>query len=115
MSLKRPISLPERRVSRCERVPTETGHTFFLHCGFDLDGAVREIFVDCRRASSELAKMLIDQAMGISYRLQYGPRLTDLTPRSETMRVILDRAIIIERECAAEVIEEYRAAGLVTA
>lgn len=115
MTGKRPISLPERRVSRCERVSTPEGRTFFVHCGFDWDGKVREIFVDCRQASSEMARMLADQAIGLSYRMQYGVRLAELTPRSETMQLILERAVAIERECAAEVIAEYQAAGLVAA
>lgn len=112
---KRPIELPGRRISRCERIALETGHTFFLHCGFDLDGSVREIFVSSRKATSELAKMLADQAIAISYRLQYGPRLADLEVRSDAMRTFIDRAIVIERECAAEVIAQYAAAGLVSA
>lgn len=105
---KRPIQLPARRVSRGERVALESGHTLFVHCGFDVDGVVREIFISTRRANSEFAQMLTDQAMGISYRLQYGPRLKDLQPRSDVLRTVLDKAIAIEAECAAEVIAEYQ-------
>lgn len=112
---KRPIQLPNRRISRGERIRLDIGITVFLHCGFDVDGTVREIFVTGRRASSEMLLMLTDQAMGMSYRLQYGPRLSELDPRSPVMQVVLARAIVIERECAAEVIAEYAAAGLVVA
>jgi hypothetical protein len=112
---KRPIQLPDRRISRSERIRLDSGHTLFLHCGFDLDGSVREIFVTSKRATSELLQMLTDQAMAISYRLQYGPRLADMQPRSQTMQVVLERAVIIERECAADVVAEYTAAGLVIA
>lgn len=111
---KRPIQLPDRRVSRGERVPVE-GRTFFLHCGFDLDGAVREIFITSKQATSELMQMLTDQARDVSFRLQYGPRLCDLTPRSVVMQALIARAMVIEREEAASVIAEYQAAGLVVA
>jgi hypothetical protein len=104
---KRPITLPNRRVSRGERLVVE-GRTLFIHCGFDVDGTVREIFVTSKQATSELLQMLTDQAMGISYRLQYGPRLSDMQPRSTVMRKVVDQAIIIEREEAAAVIAEYQ-------
>lgn len=104
---KRPIQLPARRISRGERVELPQ-HTLFLHCGFDTDGTVREIFIACRLPSSDMAQMLTDQAMQVSYRLQYGPRLRDLVVRSEIMRKVLDTAIEIERACAAEVTAEYQ-------
>lgn len=109
----RPIELPNRRVSRCERVKLVSGHTFFLHCGFDLDGSVREIFIDSKKTSSEMLAMLTDLAVGISYHLQYGMRLTDVICNSDVLRIMINRAIVIERECAAEVIAQYAAAGVV--
>lgn len=105
---KRPITLPNRRISRGERIALESGHTLFLHCGFDVDGKVREIFVSTRKATSEFAKMLTDQAMGMSYRMQYDVRLEDLRPRSDVMQEVLQHAIAIERDCAADVIAEYQ-------
>jgi hypothetical protein len=114
MNAKRPIALPDRRLSRCEPVRV-AGRTFFLHCGFDVDGAVREIFVSSKQASSELAWMLEDTCIGISYRLQYGPRLAEIEVRGEVMQAVIARAIEIEREEAAGVIAEYAAAGLVVA
>lgn len=105
---KRPIQLPNRRISRGERITFDNGMTLFVHCGFDVDGTVREIFIASRLSTSDMALMLTDQAMAMSYRMQYGPRLKDLVVRGDMMRTVLDKAIAIERDCAAEVIAEYQ-------
>jgi hypothetical protein len=115
MADKRPIQLPDRRVSRCEKITLPSGHVFFLHCGFDVDGVVREIFVDASKVGSDLLDLLHEQCIQISYRLQYGPRLAEIETRSTMMATLLARAQVIEREEAAAVIAEYAAAGQVPA
>lgn len=102
----RPFELPERRISRGERI-SHRGHTFFLHCGFHPDGSVREIFISARRETTDLIQMLTDNCMGLSYRMQFGTRLPALEARGDFMQVILARAIVIERECGADVMAEY--------
>lgn len=111
----RPIELPARRVSWCERIQVR-GFTLFLHCGFDLDGVVREIFVTGRRDDTDMAQAIADMAITISHLLQYGTRLSelanDLATRSDLMREVLIHALRIEREECHNAVAAYIAAGL---
>lgn len=102
----RPFELPSRRVSRCEPVPHGT-LTFYLHCGFDADGVVREIFVNAKRETSHILEMLAETCIDKSHRLQYGARLSDLIVRGEVMQKLVARAVVIEAECADDVRAEY--------
>lgn len=105
---KRPHQLPDRRVSRGQRIKVQ-GHTFFLHCGFDIEGAVREIFVSGKRETTDMMTMLTDQCISISYCLQYGARLGQIEVRHYLMRAVIEHAREIEAQAAAAVVALYTA------
>ncbi len=109
--MTRLIQLPDRRVSRCEKVRA-AGSTYFLHCGFAADGSVREIFVSSKYCTSDIIHLLTDVCIGISHRLQHGERLADIAVRGAVMQVLVERARAIEREEAAAVIADYARAGV---
>lgn len=126
----RPVKLPARRISRCEKVEYRVAadasrpaseencrveRKFFVRCGFAPDGSVREVFFAAKRETSDMVELASDTCILISKQLQDGARLGDLAVQAPAglLGTIIATAIKMERECAAEVMAQYAHAGVV--
>jgi len=119
------FQFPNRRISRCEKVvyrepadatrpADETNcrveRRFYVRCGFDTDGAVREIFFAAKKETSDLVELATDTCILISQQLQEGARLTELAVHAPKgfLGTIIATAIKIEADRGEEVRREYQ-------
>lgn len=120
-----PFTFPNRRVSRCEKVvyrePMDLSRPagedncraerrFYLRCGFDTDGAVRELFYAAKHETADVVELATDICILISQQLQTGSRLTELAVHAPAgfLGTIIATAIKIEAAEGEAVRAQYR-------
>jgi hypothetical protein len=114
--------LPSRRLSVHERLEWG-GRAWSVTIGFDVDGTVREVFVNAERSSGDLEAIIHDGCILLSLLLQVGVPASRLAehlgregvlpdaPAASPIGLVAKRLVAIEAELGEQLRDAYRAAG----